>query len=98
MDTIKTKSVTVDAGGTTFPASLHASGAAVAKSPATLAAGDVTGNLPADVQTIKARAVADYGSGHVYYVGGDNAANGAAGGIAIVGSKMDLLDTIMEDA
>lgn len=30
--------------------SRHASGAAVAKSPATLASGDVTGNLPADVK------------------------------------------------
>jgi len=50
VETIKTKSVTVDAGGTTFPASIHASGAAVAKSPATLAAADVTGNLPADVK------------------------------------------------
>lgn len=36
VETIKTKSVTVDAGGTTFPASIHAAGAAVAKSPATL--------------------------------------------------------------
>jgi len=50
VNTIKTKGVTVDGGGTTFPASIHASGAAVAKSPATLAAGDVTGNLPADVK------------------------------------------------
>jgi hypothetical protein len=50
VDTIKTKSVTVDAGGTTFPASIHAAGAAVAKSPATLAAADVSGNLPVDVK------------------------------------------------
>ena len=41
VNTIKTKGVTVDAGGTTFPSSIHASGAAVAKSPATLAAGDI---------------------------------------------------------
>jgi hypothetical protein len=31
----------------------HASGAAVAKSPATLAAGDVTGNLPANLVTVE---------------------------------------------
>lgn len=40
VNTIKTKGVTVDTGGTTFPASIHAAGAAVAKSPATVAAGD----------------------------------------------------------
>jgi hypothetical protein len=34
--------------------SRHASGAAVAKSPATLAAADVTGNLPADLKAITA--------------------------------------------
>lgn len=37
--------------------SRHAAGAAVAKSPATLAAADVSGNLPVDVQTIKTQAV-----------------------------------------
>lgn len=41
-----------------------------------------------DLNTVKTRAVQDYGSGHTYYIGGDNAANGAAGGIAIVGSNM----------
>ena len=35
----------------------HASGAAVAKSPATLAAADVSGNLPVDLQTIKTQTV-----------------------------------------
>jgi hypothetical protein len=49
VETMKTKPVTVDVGGTTFPAAIHASGAAVAKSPATLATADVTGNLPANV-------------------------------------------------
>ena len=71
-NTLKGKSVTVDAGGTTFPAvvgsstlaagakmdladSLNATGVAdlkskLAKVPATLAAGDVTGNLPGDVK------------------------------------------------
>lgn len=43
-----------------------------------------------DVNTVKTRGVQDYGSGHTYYLGGDNAANGAAGGIAIVGSAMGL--------
>ena len=37
--------------------SRHVAGAAVAKSPATLAAADVSGNLPVDVQTIKTQAV-----------------------------------------
>lgn len=48
---------------------IHEEGAAVAKSPATLAAADVTGNLPVDVQTIKQRAVQDVGAGNTAYVG-----------------------------
>ncbi len=48
--------------------SRHHQGDAVAKSPATLAAGDVTGNLPADVQTVKVRAVTDVGSGNTVYL------------------------------
>jgi hypothetical protein len=42
--------------------SRHASGAAVAKSPATLAAADVTGNLPADVKAWNAGALPTIGT------------------------------------
>lgn len=48
---------------------IHQAGAAVAKSPATLAEADVTGNLPANVNTVRDRTAQDVGAGNTAYFG-----------------------------
>jgi hypothetical protein len=75
--------------------SRHASGAAVAKSPATLAAGDVSGNLPADVQTAKGRAVGDVGSGNTAHL--LQAADTGATAVARTGADSDTLKTLSDE-
>jgi hypothetical protein len=82
-----------DTTGLVRPDMANASGnyaGTVGKSPATLAAGDVSGNLPAD---IKAYSVQPTVTGATL-----DAAYDAAKTAARAGDKMDLLDTIMENA
>jgi hypothetical protein len=64
--------------------SRHASGAAVAKSPATLAAADVTGNLPADVKAYTVQPTVTGATLHADYDASKTAAQ--------AGDEMDLVD------
>ena len=64
--------------------SRHASGAAVAKSPATLATGDVTGNLPVDVKAYTVQPTVTGATLHADYDAAKTAAQ--------AGNQMDLVN------